>query len=219
MPWGTQQQLLPTEGTASGWQITESSARAGADGGKESGCVWMHAEAVKCQWLFSKGLTASDTNKLGRIILPRQAVEMFLPHVEDKAGLELPAWDTSGSIWTFKLKCAAVSLTAPACNLALHLLAMHTRTTAQACMVRRNKAEHDDGQKGLPWFVKSRYWMNGTNPKRMYVVENTRDFVRAHDLRQGSILSFYYAEDGRLVGTAFCSTAVKVTILYTVQAE
>lgn len=41
--------------------------------------------------------------------------------------------------------------------------------------------------------------MNGTNPKRMYVVENTRDFVRAHDLQQGSILSFYYASDGRLV--------------------
>jgi hypothetical protein len=28
---------------------------------------------VRCQWLFSKQLTASDTNKLGRIILPRQA--------------------------------------------------------------------------------------------------------------------------------------------------
>ena len=41
--------------------------------------------------------------------------------------------------------------------------------------------------------------MNGSNPKRMYVVENTRDFVRAHGLKPGSILSFYCAPDGRLV--------------------
>ncbi len=61
---------------------------------------------VRCQWLFSKQLTASDTNKLGRIILPRQAVEHFLPWVEDRAGLDLNAWDTSAAHWSFKLKCA-----------------------------------------------------------------------------------------------------------------
>ena len=37
-------------------------------------CADAHASSpVKCQWLFQKRLTASDTNKLGRIILPRQA--------------------------------------------------------------------------------------------------------------------------------------------------
>ena len=61
---------------------------------------------ARCQWLFSKCLTASDTNKLARIILPRQAVDAFLPHVEDRAGLDLDAWDTAGARWTFKLKCA-----------------------------------------------------------------------------------------------------------------
>ncbi|CAK0780088.1 hypothetical protein CVIRNUC_004933 [Coccomyxa viridis] len=102
---------------------------------------------ARCQWLFSKCLTASDTNKLARIILPRQAVDAFLPHVEDRAGLDLDAWDTAGARWTFKLK----------------------------------------------------FWMNGSNPKRMYVLENVRDFVSLHSLQAGSTLSFFYAPDNRLV--------------------
>ena len=67
---------------------------------------WRAPGPARCQWLFSKCLTASDTNKLARIILPRQAVDAFLPHVEDRAGLDLDAWDTAGARWTFKLKCA-----------------------------------------------------------------------------------------------------------------
>ena len=59
---------------------------------------------AKCQWLFSKCLTASDTNKLSRMILPRQAVETFLPYVEDRAGLDLDVWDTACFLWRFKLK-------------------------------------------------------------------------------------------------------------------
>lgn len=80
-------------------------------------CKWLFSKCLtacpgpaKCQWLFSKCLTASDTNKLARIILPRQAVDAFLPHVEDRAGLDLEAWDTAGIRWCFKLKCAR-----PAC--------------------------------------------------------------------------------------------------------
>ena len=53
--------------------------------GPEAG-VCAGAGSAKCQWLFSKCLTASDTNKLSRMILPRQAVETFLPFVEDRAG-------------------------------------------------------------------------------------------------------------------------------------
>ncbi len=66
---------------------------------------------VRCQWLFSKQLTASDTNKLGRIILPRQAVEHFLPWVEERAGIDLNTWANSGTRWSFKLKCALNCLT------------------------------------------------------------------------------------------------------------
>ncbi len=62
------------------------------------------AGPAKCQWLFSKCLTASDTNKLSRMILPRQAVETFLPFVEDRIGLDLDVWDTSCFLWRFKLK-------------------------------------------------------------------------------------------------------------------
>ena len=68
--------------------------------------VCAEAGPAKCQWLFSKCLTASDTNKLSRMILPRQAVETFLPFVEDRAGLDLDVWDTSCLLWRFKLKCA-----------------------------------------------------------------------------------------------------------------
>jgi hypothetical protein len=38
-----------------------------------------------------------------------QAVEHFLPWVEDRAGLDLNAWDTSAAHWNFKLKCAPAS--------------------------------------------------------------------------------------------------------------
>lgn len=44
-----------------------------------------------------------------------------------------------------------------------------------------------------------RFWMNGSNPKRMYVMENVRDFVTLHNLQAGSTLAFYYAPDNRLV--------------------
>ena len=44
-----------------------------------------------------------------------------------------------------------------------------------------------------------RFWMNGSNPKRMYVMENVRDFVALHNLQAGSTLSFYYAPENRLV--------------------
>ena len=43
--------------------------------------------------------------------------------------------------------------------------------------------------------------MNGSNPKRMYVLENVRDFVSLHSLQAGSTLSFFYAPDNRLVRT------------------
>ncbi|CAL8468833.1 g8374 [Coccomyxa elongata] len=122
--------------------LSLSTSSSFGEGGLEDG-----TGPVRCQWLFSKQLTASDTNKLGRIILPRQAVEHFLPWVEERAGLDLNTCDTSGTRWAFKLK----------------------------------------------------FWMNGSNPKRMYVVENTRNFVRSHNLKPGSILSFYCAPDGQLV--------------------
>jgi hypothetical protein len=41
--------------------------------------------------------------------------------------------------------------------------------------------------------------MNGSNPKRMYVLENTRGFARAHALPAGATLAFYAAPDRRLV--------------------
>ena len=43
--------------------------------------------------------------------------------------------------------------------------------------------------------------MNGSNPKRMYVLEATRSFALAHALRPGSTLAFYAAPDRRLVGS------------------
>ena len=42
--------------------------------------------------------------------------------------------------------------------------------------------------------------MNGSNPKRMYVLEATRPFAQAHGMRPGSTLAFYAAPDRRLVG-------------------
>ena len=35
-----------------------------------------------------------------------QAVEHFLPWIEDRAGVEVEALDPSGKSWSFKMKCA-----------------------------------------------------------------------------------------------------------------
>ncbi|KAK9830362.1 hypothetical protein WJX72_011303 [[Myrmecia] bisecta] len=103
---------------------------------------------VKCQFLFQKRLTASDTNKLGRTILPRVSVEQYFPRVDERRGLGIDFWDASGLVWTFRFK----------------------------------------------------YWMNGVPvPKRMYLLENMRGFVRAKNLHAGVFLAFYLAADGRLV--------------------
>ncbi|KAL6839819.1 hypothetical protein ACP4OV_029629 [Aristida adscensionis] len=39
------------------------------------------------------------------------------------------------------------------------------------------------------WTFKYRYWPN--NKSRMYVLENTGDYIRAHDLRQGDFIMIY----------------------------
>lgn len=41
--------------------------------------------------------------------------------------------------------------------------------------------------------------MNGANPKRMYVLEGTREYSAAHALRPGSTLAFYHTCEQRLV--------------------
>ncbi|KAL5656117.1 hypothetical protein ACJX0J_035436, partial [Zea mays] len=39
------------------------------------------------------------------------------------------------------------------------------------------------------WTFKYRYWFN--NKSRMYVLENTGDYVKAHDLQQGDFIVIY----------------------------
>ena len=55
--------------------------------------------------------------------------------------------------------------------------------------------------------------MNGSNPKRMYVLENVRNFVALHSLQAGSTLSFFYAPDNRLVRTALPASPQYLMIL------
>lgn len=133
------------------------------------------------------------------MILPRQAVETFLPYVEDRAGLDLDVWDTACLFWRFKLKWAPSPVR--------RLEQWHIKLTSRSYLFVEHRsccsgAIHSRDRRGCDARESDggrRFWLNGTNPKRMYVLENVRDFVQLHNLQAGSTLSFYYAPDNRLV--------------------
>jgi hypothetical protein len=59
---------------------------------------------TRCVFLFGKTITASDAGKLARIVLPRAAVEQFLPRCESKNGIDMTLWDVHGKAFNVVLK-------------------------------------------------------------------------------------------------------------------
>jgi len=55
----------------------------------------------------------------------------------------------------------------------------------------------DDFDTGMAWSFRYRYWPN--NRSRMYLLENTGEFVKAHDLERGDLLIIYRNPLGNLV--------------------
>ncbi|CAI5513960.1 unnamed protein product, partial [Closterium sp. Naga37s-1] len=54
--------------------------------------------------LFEKLLTASDTNHLGRVVLPKKPAERFLPQMESKEGILIIVEDSIGGQWCFRYR-------------------------------------------------------------------------------------------------------------------
>ena len=156
-----------------------------------------------------------------------QAVEHFLPWIDDRAGVDVEALDPAGKPWSFKMKCAASqdhhrrSLD-QSCRWFLHAfhaspchpppvpaaqghVAMrgrkHELHASPTCMRRLSDSQNNVVQTlhMTSGSAPRRFWMNGANPKRMYVLEGTREYCAAHTLRAGSTLSFYHSRERRLV--------------------
>ncbi|KFK28739.1 hypothetical protein AALP_AA7G040500 [Arabis alpina] len=52
--------------------------------------------------LFEKMLSASDTRKQGRLVVPKQYAEAYFPQVSDLKGVPLKVQDSMGREWTFR---------------------------------------------------------------------------------------------------------------------
>lgn len=59
---------------------------------------------TRCVYLFGKTITASDAGRLARIVLPRAAVERYLPRCDNKHGIPLTVWDIHGNNFNVVLK-------------------------------------------------------------------------------------------------------------------
>jgi hypothetical protein len=59
---------------------------------------------IRCIYLFEKTITPSDAGKLSRIVLPRAAVEQYLPRCDNKTGIPLALWDQCGNCYGVVLK-------------------------------------------------------------------------------------------------------------------
>jgi len=59
---------------------------------------------TRCVYLFGKTITASDAGRLARIVLPRAAVEQYLPRCDNKNGIPLTLWDVHGNTFSVILK-------------------------------------------------------------------------------------------------------------------
>ncbi|KAL1201818.1 B3 domain-containing transcription factor VAL3 [Cardamine amara subsp. amara] len=54
--------------------------------------------------LFEKMLSASDTGRVGRLVLPKKCAEAFLPRISNTEGMPLKVQDTMGKEWAFQFR-------------------------------------------------------------------------------------------------------------------
>ncbi|ESQ55217.1 hypothetical protein EUTSA_v10024526mg [Eutrema salsugineum] len=54
--------------------------------------------------LFEKMLSASDTGRVGRLVLPKKYAEAFLPRLSNTEGVPLKVQDSMGKVWTFQFR-------------------------------------------------------------------------------------------------------------------
>ncbi|CAH2078359.1 unnamed protein product [Thlaspi arvense] len=54
--------------------------------------------------LFEKRLSASDTGRVGRLVLPKKCAENFLPQIFHTEGVPLKVQDSMGKDWTFQFR-------------------------------------------------------------------------------------------------------------------
>ncbi|MBA0549530.1 hypothetical protein Golob_020555 [Gossypium lobatum] len=125
----------------------------------------------RLRFLFQKELKNSDVSSLRRMILPKRAAEAHLPVLESKEGILISMDDLDGlHVWSFKYRYTITNNSSYP-NILLHMDGMSRYKNPFAS------------------FFVNRFWPN--NNSRMYVLENTGEFVSTHGLQLGDFIMVY----------------------------
>ncbi|KAE9588854.1 putative transcription factor B3-Domain family [Lupinus albus] len=138
----------------------------------------------KLKFLFQKELKNSDVSSLRRMVLPKKAAETFLPALESKEGILIRMDDLDGiHVWNFKYRISYCE------KLQGEMLTQYYVGNCGCGMQSKIPLTTKIYRFLLFVFGQCRYWPN--NNSRMYVLENTGDFVNTHGLRLGDSIMVY----------------------------
>ncbi|KAI4326398.1 hypothetical protein MLD38_031719 [Melastoma candidum] len=117
------------------------------------------------KFLLQKVLKQSDVGNLGRIVLPKKEAETHLPELEARDGISIAMEDIGTCrVWNMRYRFHPIPHRAPEFRTSME----STSRILTFCF---------------------RFWPN--NKSRMYLLENTGDFVRANGLEEGDFILIY----------------------------
>eukprot|EP00850_Spirogloea_muscicola_P021052 SM000234S07912 [mRNA] locus=s234:97896:104816:- [translate_table: standard] len=88
---------------SNGKHVSGVSGSRPADGSGTTSILWGGKPAVLV-FLFEKVLSASDAGRVGRLVLPKAAAEMFFPDINSPEGVTYPMHDVTGREWSFHFR-------------------------------------------------------------------------------------------------------------------
>jgi bifunctional DNA-binding transcriptional regulator/antitoxin component of YhaV-PrlF toxin-antitoxin module len=130
--------------------------------------------------VLRKQLSPSGVSSLGRIVLPKVVGNYCSPlTVQFNASSDKYVFCDFNDIFIFKMQKEAET----------HLPQLDASEGVLLTMTDYDTAQN--------WTFRYRFWSN--NKSRMYLLENTRDFVKAHNLQERDILTLYRDAHGSYV--------------------
>ncbi|KAL8106655.1 hypothetical protein AgCh_023419 [Apium graveolens] len=125
------------------------------------------------KFLLQKVLKQSDVSNLGRIVLPKKEAETQLPQLEERDGIPIVIEDIATSkVWNLRYRYNTHTWTA---ILIAFPIRFFTNCTNYISVVFES--------------LSLRFWPN--NKSRMYVLENTGEFVKENGLQEGDFIVLY----------------------------
>ncbi|KAF9663507.1 hypothetical protein SADUNF_Sadunf17G0057700 [Salix dunnii] len=151
----------------------------------------MAIDPRRLRFLFQKELKNSDVSSLRRMILPKKAAEAHLPVLESKEGIFIRMDDLDGlHFWSFKYRC---KFPFPL-NEMLAVLTYSNLKTSRFIIFWPDYGKFSiqiDDKIANMVVISTWKWYWPNNNSRMYVLENTGDFVNAHGLELGDFIMVY----------------------------